>query len=276
MADSMPASPRPRRFRDRAPYLLLWCLAASLLLHFAAIPLLAGLFAVHAVRPQFQRPIRVTISSAVRIKHHVRPKPPAPSIPRPRVPQPPKAEPARRPPPPRELAKITPRAHRPIPPRSRPHRAVLSAAAIAEQEQQFSKTIAEARQAENPVTSAARAEPSPQTMKAYRMNVAGQLGIDHAAQGILEPVRSWREGPYDYYYVSYSVQYPDGSLEHGIVPWPIRYLRASDPFTHGIHHLPLPVPMLDFQLPPGTPLHPLVAFCYAHRYSFASCPIAHG
>jgi hypothetical protein len=272
----MPASSRPRRFRDRAPSLLLWCLVASFVLHFAVVPLLAGLFAVHPVAPQFQRPIRITISSALRIEHRIRTRPPQAAV-RPRVP-PPRRQAAHAVQPPRELAKRSPHARRPLPRRSLPPQrtAVLSAETLARQERQFEETIADAREAENPVTSAARAEPSPQTMKAYRLNVAGELGIEHVAQGILEPVRSWREGPYDYYYVSYSVQYPDGSLEHGIVPWPIRYLRINDPFTHGIHHLPLPVPMLDYQLPPGTALHPLVAFCYAHRYSFASCPIEHG
>lgn len=145
---------------------------------------------------------------------------------------------------------------------------------LAQQEQTFEKTIARLRSENNPIVSAARAVVTPAAPKAFTYNFSGNFSTIHA-EGILSPVKSWREGPYDYYYVRYWVQYADGSTETGYVPWPIRYLPASDPFRLHYEHFPLPVPLPNFQLPSGTDLHPLVAYCLEHRDELSDCPIAH-
>jgi len=106
--------------------------------------------------------------------------------------------------------------------------------------------------------------------------VFGSASNSPHQQGLLLPVpgSSWRSGGYDYYYVRYWVEYEDGSTETGLVPWPLHYLPANDPFRIGLDHIPLPTPMPDYQVPPGTIARPLIAFCLRHLHQFASCPIA--
>lgn len=168
----------------------------------------------------------------------------------------------------REIARIDPRSVHPPP----AHAIALDAA---QQQQVFEKTIAKLREENNPLVSAARPVPSPEAPKRYSYDFSGSVGTGPHAEGILTPEKSWREDGYTYYYVRYWVQYADGSTETGIVPWPLRYKPAQDPFRLGLEHFPLPAPMPDYVLPPGTNLHPLVAFCYEHRGEFPTCPIMH-
>gem|GEM_PF-2225791 len=139
----------------------------------------------------------------------------------------------------------------------------------------FAKAIAQARAKDDPVAGAARSvTPARAQMKRFTIEFGGSNGGQNEPDGYLDPVRSWRDGGYDYYYLRYTVTYADGSAEEGIVPWPVRYLPQVDPFLRGWHRMPLPGPPANFVLAAGTELHPLVAFCYEHR--FALCPIEHG
>lgn len=140
----------------------------------------------------------------------------------------------------------------------------------------FEKTIAMLRARNDPLAAAARPVPSPAARKRYTVYFSASVGTGPSSEGILTPVNSWRQGGYQYYYVRYWVQYADGTTETGIVPWPLRYPVSNDPFRAGLRHLALPVPLPDYSLPAGTILHPLVAFCYAHRDELASCPIERG
>ncbi|MFN2448971.1 MAG: hypothetical protein ABR508_04140 [Candidatus Baltobacteraceae bacterium] len=139
----------------------------------------------------------------------------------------------------------------------------------------YEKTIAQLRQANNPLTGTQSAVDSAARTKRYSTDFSRSIGAASAGEGYLEVVQSWHDDGYDYYRVHYEVLYPDGTSESGIVPWPIRYLPQIDPFRLGIHHMPLPAPLPDFALPPGTVLHPLVAFCFKHRAELESCPIQH-
>jgi hypothetical protein len=168
----------------------------------------------------------------------------------------------------REIARIDRRSVNPPP----AHAVTLNSAL---QQEMFEKTIARLRAENNPVISAARATVKPEAPKRFDFDFSGSVGTAPTAEGILTPERSWRDSGYDYYYVRYWVQYADGSTETGIVPWPLRYRPADDPFRLGLEHFPLPGPMADYVLPPGTNLHPLVAFCYKHRSEFPNCPIQH-
>lgn len=168
----------------------------------------------------------------------------------------------------REIARFDPRSVNPPP----AHAVTIGAA---QQQAIFEKTIARLREQNNPLISAARPAATPEAPKRYQFDFSGSVGTAPSAEGILTPEKSWRDGGYDYYYVRYWVQYADGSTETGIVPWPLRYKPSQDPFRLGLEHFPLPAPMPDYVLPSGTNLHPLVAFCYAHRDDFPTCPIEH-
>ncbi len=85
-------------------------------------------------------------------------------------------------------------------------------------------------------------------------------------------MRRWTDGDVVYYYVRYSVTYPDGTFETGVVPWPIHFPLNNDPFARGVHSMPLPGPAPDYVASADTAMHALVKNCYDHRYDY--CPIA--
>ncbi len=173
-----------------------------------------------------------------------------------------------------ELARIE--EHAPVftPPHSRMVRA-QGTVDVAAQQVIFEKTIAQLRQQNDPVAGSQRPVQTSDSAKHFSYDFSESLGSAPHGEGILSPVQSWHEDGYDYYYVRYWVQYPDGTSETGIVPWPLRYLPGQDPFRLGIQHFPLPAPLADYSLPAGTSLHPLVAYCYEHRGEISSCPIYH-
>lgn len=261
---------RLRRFR-----LFLGCLVFSLLFHFTAGPLLLWLFGGRAPAAP-QESVFYARSSALRISRLTRPVPMHRPVER-------RAQPATRQPlahpVPRHVAMAerqeisVPRLNAQTAPQRRG-----ATVNISQDEAQFEKTIAKLRQENDPVAAAARPVSNPEASKRFSFNIAGAVNPGPHQQGILIPMPGspWRQDGYDYYYVRYWVEYADGSTETGIVPWPLRYFPRSDPFRNGDYHIPLPLPLPDYQLPPGTVLHPLVAFCYAHRNELNSCPIAHG
>ncbi|HKU66735.1 MAG TPA: hypothetical protein VJP85_03070 [Candidatus Baltobacteraceae bacterium] len=265
----MQKAPRAKLRRYR---LLLWCLALSLLIHFVVVPLIVGLLGLHhaLVEP---KEVTYQVSSALRLSRAPKPRPPAhPRIrmqPQPRAVQRERQrvqpQPATQP---HELAKIEPRAQIAVPRLSTP-------IDFARQQQQFERTIAQLRRQSDPVVGAARPVAPAAAPKHYAFDFSGSVGTSPQSEGILYPVKSWHDGPYTYYYVRYWVQYADGSVETGYVPWPLRYLPQSDPFLLHWEHFPLPAPLPDYVLPPDTNLHPLVAFCYEHRSDFSTCPIHH-
>jgi hypothetical protein len=261
--------------RHRISRLLAVCFFLSIVFHFAIAPLLFWLFGMHWPPPQHpQEVVTVTISSSIRHakKAHPHVAKPVENVPRQQHvaartrqrPQKPQQREVRR-----EIARFDRRSIDPPP----AHAVTLDAA---QQQAMFQKTIAHLREQNNPLVSAARPVATPAAPKNYQYDFSGSVGTAPSAEGILYPQKSWRDGGYTYYYVRYWVQYADGSTETGIVPWPLRYKPAQDPFRLGLEHFPLPAPMSDYVLPPDTNLHPLVAFCYAHRDEFPNCPIEHG
>lgn len=259
-------------FRRRAGRVLLLALVLSALMHFIAGPLLYALFGYRPLATtRFSRPLLLTISSARRRAPQAKPVLP----PRPVQPArlPPRPVPAPQPPAHRELARVVPARATPEPRRAERHAAGITPAQIARDESRFEMTIAQARTAQNPVTSAARASVAPQAPRAYAFNLNGARQSPNEGEGILTPVKSWHLDGYDYYYLSYWVRYASGAEERGIVPWPVRYPPNADPFTDGhSHSIPLPKPLPDYVPPPGTQMPPLVAYCYDHRFMLQSCP----
>ena len=198
------------------------------------------------------------------------------------TPRPPLARPKTQPHPPahaqaapphRELARVRASARVTQPRTARVH--ARADAQVAQQPVDFEATIERLRRENDPVVTSERPVQHSQITRAYAFGFSGSAGAAPHGEGILTPEKSWQSNGYDYYYVRYWVQYPDGSTETGIVPWPLQYSPADDPFRLHMLHFPLPGPLADFVLPAGTALHPLVAYCYEHRDELPSCPIEH-
>jgi hypothetical protein len=260
--------------------------AASMLLHVLGLPLLVGLLALPflPMLAEHKAPQEiVTISSAVRLEKRTKPVPARP-VQQPRMQPVKQTQPVRAQ---RERVVAQPRpVQREVAALSRPdanakvHYAskrqepekssTLDAKALEQQQEAFEKTIAQARNESDPVLAAARPVAAPAAEKRYAMNIAGAQGPLRFGEGFLIPLRHWSDGPYVYYYVRYSVVYPDGSTEQGTVPWPIHYLAGDDPFARGLRHMPLPGPTSDYTAN-TTEMQPLVKNCYDHRYTY--CPI---
>jgi len=90
--------------------------------------------------------------------------------------------------------------------------------------------------------------------KRYRLQLQGRLGHLHHGEGIYYPIRGWRCGELDCYYVAYQYTHPDGTIESGDVPWPIHFPPNHDPFVSTdvamLERTPLPSPPPGF-VPPG-------------------------
>lgn len=261
-----------RRYRT-----LLWCLAISLAFHFLVIPLIVRLFGVHREVVPIREIVYQARSSSLQMSRRAHPRPHPLHHPQPQtLPQQPRraVQQQQQPPPPprREIARIEP--HAPIAVPRIPSHASTSGINIVQQQSLFEKTIARLRREDNPVLNAARPVETPSAPKRMAYDFSGAFGTSQG-NGILEPVKSWRDGPYDYYYVRYWVQYADGAVETGYVPWPLRYLPQEDPFLNHWEHFPLPKPLPDYRLPAGLNLHPLIAFCLEHLKELESCPPQH-
>ena len=247
---------------------LLFALFLSLAIHALLIALL---FPIFLRKWQAGEPAKepVVAMSVIRMEHRT----PASPTPAPKPSQaPPRASPARRPTRSAPRAARLPRReltnnHHVAPPRA----TSISAAVLAQQQVAFVRTIAQAKAAQDPVAGSQSAVVPEQT-KHYGFNASSISTVPSAGQGYLSPIRRWIDGDLVYYYVRYSVTYPDGTFETGIVPWPIHYLVSEDPFARGIHSMPLPGPSADYAAASDTDMHPLVKNCYDNRYDY--CPIA--
>ncbi len=245
---------------------LLWVLWA---------PRLAKLLPVPAPVPTEQF---VTVSSAVRIEHRAKPVPqdraPAPAPRAARRPEPrpqPVAEPVRAR---RELSAVKPLA-RPAPPESTrrpatppprkvalaerrqievPKQAPLSAEKVAQLDKEFEKTIAQARAASNPL-SVANAQAS--ATKRYPTQMVGIEGRIVGFQGLCDPIKSWAEDGWNYYYVACNVAFDDGRVERQGVPWPVRFRPQADPFAGtGGRNVPLAPPLPGWEPGPNDVIAP--------------------
>jgi len=139
-------------------------------------------------------------------------------------------------------------APNPFPQRKAPQ---LTREQIAKMDEDFAKAIAQTRSMVNPL----KVNPDPAAApKRYRMQMAGLFGHLRHGEGIYYPIRGWRSGGLDYYYVAYEFTYPDGRFESGNVPWPIHFAPSGDPFVSAdvgmLQRTPLPPPPPGF-VPPG-------------------------
>jgi hypothetical protein len=120
---------------------------------------------------------------------------------------------------------------------------------IAQIQRDLEKTIAEARTANDPLRAVPKETPA--APKHFHIQMEGRFGDLSSGEGFYFPIRGWRSGGLDYYYVSYEFTWADGTYETGSVPWPIHFDPGRDPFTNpGMGgHTPLPPPPPGFEPP---------------------------
>src|SRR5271165_1591505 len=157
-------------------------------------------------------------------------------------------------------------------PRSVPQRSSHSAQFSAEQLEQInrdlSRTIAQARSANDPLH--VPNQPPAASFKRYRIQMSGALGMMRNGEGYYSPVSAFRNGGYNCYYASYEFTWFDGTYESGGIPWPICFAPSQDPFANpevgARQRTPLPPPPAGFVPPPnlGKALRPYFPGYYAN------------
>ncbi len=160
-------------------------------------------------------------------------------------------------------AATIPRVARPGAPRSaHPY---YSDDQMAQLNDRFSKTIADAHE-DIAAANAAMARPV-QTVKHYEMHFAGIHEGLNPGDGIIRPVKHWRVGDQNYYYVHYEYIYGDGHVEEDDVPWPVHYPLNEDPFARGDKRIPIQEPPPGFS--PDRALQPILQAFFGGPNPFA-------
>jgi hypothetical protein len=209
----------------------------------------------------------VTVSSAVRIEHRAVPHPQNPArAPAPRAAPRPERAPERTQPPERVRRELTaPKlAAQPAPPESTPPRASpaprkiaqssLTSQKLAQLDQDFERTIAQARAASNPLSVA---QEPPAALKRYPTQMVGVDGRLSGYQGLCDPIKSWESEGWDYYFVACNVAFDDGRVERQGVPWPVRFRPQADPFAGtGGRNVPLSPPLPGWRPGPNDTIAP--------------------
>jgi hypothetical protein len=111
------------------------------------------------------------------------------------------------------------------------------------------------------------------TTKSYDFAVPSSLrGEDHG-NGIITPVRSWRDAGRDCYYGRYEFTYPDGAEENGDIAWPFCFEPEADPFKEPPHPIPFPLPLPGYKLPADAQLPPIEKSVY-QQWAAANGPVS--
>lgn len=220
----------------------------------------------HITVPQVSRTVGRTAHApryarSERVAELPQPAPTPRPTPRPVVPTP---EPRR------ELAIIKPSA--PPAPSPQPSRAPTRtttetfAQRLEREQEAYRREIARLQQANNPL-SAATLPPRPAS--SFRREYVNVSGIDKPdttrGEGVVTPVRKWRENGLNCYYADYAVEFAHGGSEDGLIPWPLCYDPDHDMLALGEGAL-IPkeylAPMRDYTLPAGTYLTQFLQYLY--------------
>lgn len=228
---------------------MLWSTIASAALHVVLLSLLFYAFARIVMTPQGSGE-RISEKTAISIDAPIKPKP----VPRRHE----LRKPVHLPPPPlpalHELAKETVDAS-PQPP-ERPRKIVVSS--IQRDRTAFANEVAQLNRSNDPhaipTIDPASAEAA---SKSYSFDAGrSSEGTDHG-NGVITPIRGWRQDGLDCYYARYNFTYPSGATEEGTIVWPVCFDPTSDPFHQPPHPMPFPLPLAGYTLPPGTAMPPL-------------------
>ena len=84
-----------------------------------------------------------------------------------------------------------------------------------------------------------------------------QVGDSRHGGGLCDPVKSWTDRGFDYYFVSCNVHLTDGTFERQDVPWPVRFPPGDDPFNGTANSdRPLSMPLPGWTLAAGETISP--------------------
>jgi hypothetical protein len=88
--------------------------------------------------------------------------------------------------------------------------------------------------------------------KHYSADVGSFTTGEMRHHGLCDPIKSWQQDGYNYYFVACNVRFSDGTYERQPVPWPVRFKPSRDPFagTFGGEE-PLALPLPGWTLPAG-------------------------
>jgi hypothetical protein len=88
--------------------------------------------------------------------------------------------------------------------------------------------------------------------KHYSADVGSFTTGEMRHHGLCDPIKSWQQDGYNYYFVACNVRFSDGTYERQPVPWPVRFKPSHDPFagTYGGQE-PLALPLPGWTLPAG-------------------------
>jgi hypothetical protein len=132
------------------------------------------------------------------------------------------------------------------PPDRPAHAAHFSDAQLAQIQSDLAKTIVRARIENNPLSNVSRPVAVPAAYHRSAIDFAALAGSMREAQGLCDPIRSWQDGGWDYYYAMCTIEEPDGSVARKAMPWPVRWRPANDPWNGynriGTGPMPLPPP----------------------------------
>ena len=158
-------------------------------------------------------------------------------------------------------------------PQKSSHATRLSYEQLEQINRDLSRTIAQARSANDPLHVPQEPAAAP---KHYRIQMTGTFGALRYGEGHYAPLRSFPYGGNHCYYVSYEFTWADGTFETGGVPWPVCFTPSSDPFTNPsinvLTHTPLPPPPPGF-VPPanlGKALRPFFPAQYPNEAAAAA------
>jgi hypothetical protein len=241
--------------RDRHRWTLAWSVFVSAVIHLTVLSLIFYAFARMIVSAEGAGE-QVSETNAISIDAPIKPKP-VPKRHERRKParvSPPPPAPARH-----ELAKETLDA--PPQPPERPHDVAVSS--IQRDRLSFADEVAQLNERNNPHVIATIDPASAQaSSKSYAFEPSRSGDSDAHGDGIITPLTSWQEHGMDCYYARYEYTYPSGASEEGRIPWPVCFDPASDPFHQPPHHMPFPLPLAGYTLPPGTVMPPLEKAIY--------------
>lgn len=203
------------------------------------------------VVPTYRPPVPVAHELA-KITAHGTPEP-APASARPATPAPEKPEPKR-------VAYAEPStatAHTEKHERTKPVR--LSEEELARLNSSFAQTIAQSRSENNPLSNVSRPVTVAEAPKHFSIDYSAVAGRLRGAEGICDPIKSWTQNGWDYYYAECNVVESDGTMARKPMPWPVRWRPRDDPWLDGSQLTragPMPLPPPGWHPDPAHPIDP--------------------
>jgi hypothetical protein len=151
------------------------------------------------------------------------------------------------------------------------HRApgALSAAQIAQIQNDLAASIASDRAQANPLSNVTRPVTPSSTIRRF-INIAGRHTTMRGAQGLCAPLQTWTDSGYIYFYVTCRTQRADGTVRNEAIPWPLRFRPSQVAYGPSGPAPPpgeIPLPLPGWKLPPPGTVDPDVIDFLRERHA---------